>query len=108
MVKLIILTPILLFSGLSENADGLKVSCQLTVDPDNGFYSCIASISDFANPGIFERISGLNLPGKTNADVKGFNMKGQTGLTAFPTGLSNWFKNIEELNAIDTEYFVRS
>lgn len=86
-----------------SKSEGMCLECDLRVDTENNdCYTCFGSVVDPKNPGKIERVNGLNLKGKSNFDVKCFNIQGRKEFTVIPSGLKFFFRNLESINVIDT------
>lgn len=101
-MKLFIIVGAILVLSLNM-AHGLQFQCTFGIDPGTQLYTCYGTVEVIGNPKKIERISGYHLPGKTNSDVRCFDIGGQLGFIDFPSGLGSYFKNVELINLEDTD-----
>lgn len=86
---------------LAAFTSGVKIQCgyrsQQTMAGDGEYYVCDATAISVENPTKVTDVSGTQIEGKTNADVKGFYMASQTILTEVPKGIEKFFPNLQDL-----------
>lgn len=60
-------------------------------------YQCSGTIIDVENPTLITDVIGTHLAGRTHADVKSFSVFNHQILNAIPSGIENFFPNLEGL-----------
>lgn len=100
-MKSSIIVALILVASL-KFAKGLQIQCRFGYN-SNACYTCYGTVVMTGDPIKIERISGYNLAGKKNADVKCFDISGQSGFDDLPNGLDKYFKNLVYIYAQGTD-----
>lgn len=79
---------------LAAFTSGVKIECDYKL-LEGKYYTCSAKVISVENPTTIAEITGTHWIAKTNADVRGFQMKYHKVLTAIPEGIEKFFKDLE-------------
>lgn len=63
--------------------------------PELEFYTCEATVISVENSTHVTSISGAHEAGKTDSDVNGFEIRNHRILSTIPSGIENFFVNLE-------------
>lgn len=90
---------IFLFVVASRTAFSISIECTfdyLSWSSLGSRYCCLAKVTDADNAETLH-VEGTHKPGKTNADVEGFEAKFDRSLSRIPSGLENFIGTTENL-----------
>lgn len=82
---------------LAAFTSGVRIHCDFIISNWHigSVYGCDATVISLEDPARITEVSGTHWVEKNDADVKGFHIDGQNSLSIIPSGIQNFFFNLE-------------